>query len=55
MTAIIFMKLVILAACWVAGWGFYFEKHRKPVNLKNLSIVFAPFWLLVMWFMIFVW
>lgn len=55
MTAIIFMKLVILSACWTAGWTFYFEKHCKPVNLKNLSIALAPIWLFVVWLMIFVW
>ena len=55
MTAIIFMKLVILAACWVAGWTFYFGSRNMPVNPINLSIALAPFWLLVMWFMLFVW
>jgi hypothetical protein len=55
---ILVTKYLILSGFWIIYWASKFTINCAPANIKNLSIVLAPFaplFVYFMYFMIFVW
>ncbi len=55
MTAVLFVKGVIIGIMWTLGWIMRFIYTSADVSPKNLSIAFAPWITIALYFLLFWW
>jgi hypothetical protein len=55
MTNIIVLKIILMSCVWTVGWTFRFAYIAAPVSRKNVSIALAPWIIMFITFMLFIW
>lgn len=55
MFGVILIKVMVLSVLWVFAWLARFTAINAPITLKNISIVFAPFIVFIVYVLIFWW
>jgi hypothetical protein len=55
MTGVLIVKATILGIMWTIGWLTWFAHTYADVNPKNLGIAFAPWIMVVLYFLLFWW
>ncbi len=55
MVGVILVKVAILSVLWTFAWLARFTAIAAPITLKNISIVFAPFIVFIVYILVFWW
>lgn len=55
MIDVLVVKYVIVSFVWSIGLVSYFARINADINAKNVSIVFAPWILAMLYFLLFWW
>ena len=55
MMDVLVVKYVIVGIAWTIGFLMWFENTSADVNAKNVSIAFAPWIIVALYFLLFWW